>query len=39
MASGIDLDTLARVRRVRDMMDRGYAQPLDVESLARAVHL
>lgn len=39
MNSGTDLDTLARVRRVRDMMDRDYAQPLDVESLARAVHL
>lgn len=34
-----DLDTLARVRRVRDRMDRDYAQPLDVESLAKSVHL
>jgi transcriptional regulator GlxA family with amidase domain len=34
-----DLDTLARVRRVRDRMDREYAHPLDVESLARSVHL
>jgi transcriptional regulator GlxA family with amidase domain len=34
-----DLDTLARVRRVRDRMDRDYARPLDVESLARSVHL
>jgi len=35
----VDLDTLVRVRRVRDRMDRAYAQPLDVESLARDVHL
>ena len=34
-----DLDTLVRLRRVRDRMDREYAQPLDVESLARGVHL
>ena len=34
-----DLDTLARLRRVRDRMDRSYAQPLDIESLARDVHL
>ena len=27
------------LRRVRDRMDREYAQPLDVESLARGVHL
>lgn len=30
------LRDLARLRRVRDRMDREYAQPLDVESLARA---
>ena len=30
---------LARLRRVRDRMDREYAQPLDVEALARGVHL
>jgi AraC-like DNA-binding protein len=29
------LDDLARLRRVRDRMDREYAQPLDVEALAR----
>lgn len=29
------LDALARLRRVRDRMDREYAEPLDVESLAR----
>lgn len=39
MTGRVDLDTLARVRRVRDRMDRAYAQPLDVESLARDVHL
>lgn len=38
-ASHQDLETLARVRRVRDRMDHAYAQPLDVESLARSVHL
>ncbi|WP_460716515.1 helix-turn-helix transcriptional regulator [Nocardioides dilutus] len=27
------------LRRVRDRMDREYAQPLDVESLARGVHV
>ncbi|HET8961042.1 helix-turn-helix transcriptional regulator [Nocardioides sp.] len=30
---------LARLRRVRDRIDREYAQPLDVESLARGVHM
>ena len=30
---------LARLRRVRDRIDRDYAQPLDVESLARGVHM
>ncbi len=39
MTSGIDLDTLVRMRRVRDMMDRDYAQPLDLAALARAVHV
>ena len=33
------LRELALLRRVRDRMDREYAQPLDVESLARGVHL
>ncbi|SBT37352.1 helix-turn-helix transcriptional regulator [Micromonospora auratinigra] len=33
------LADLARLRRVRDRIDREYAQPLDVEALARAVHL
>ncbi len=33
------LRDLARLRRVRDRIDREYAQPLDVESLARGAHL
>jgi AraC-like DNA-binding protein len=33
------LRDLARLRRVRDRIDREYAQPLDVEALARAVHM
>jgi AraC-like DNA-binding protein len=31
------LDDLARLRRVRDRIDRDYAEPLDVEALARGV--
>jgi AraC-like DNA-binding protein len=30
---------LARLRRVRDRIDREYAEPLDVEALARGVHM
>lgn len=39
MATGTDtrLADLARLRRVRDRIDREYAQPLDVEALARGV--
>src|SRR5688572_32273834 len=33
------LQDLARLRRVRDRMDREYSQPLDVEALARGVHM
>jgi AraC-like DNA-binding protein len=33
------LSDLARMRRVRDRIDREYAQPLDVEALARGVHM
>ena len=33
------LRDLARLRRVRDRMDREYAQPLDVAALARGVHV
>ena len=32
-------DELILLRRVRDRIDREYAQPLDVEALARGVHL
>jgi AraC-like DNA-binding protein len=32
------LEDLARLRRVRDRIDREYALPLDVEALARGVH-
>jgi AraC-like DNA-binding protein len=33
------LRDLARLRAVRDRIDREYAQPLDVEALARGVHM
>jgi AraC-like DNA-binding protein len=33
------LRDLRLLRRVRDRMDRDYAQPLDVEALARGVHM
>ncbi|MGC1215058.1 MAG: helix-turn-helix transcriptional regulator [Micromonospora sp.] len=33
------LNDLARLRRVRDRIDREYAQPLNVEALARGVHM
>jgi AraC-like DNA-binding protein len=33
------LEDLVRLRRVRDRIDREYAQPLDVESLARGAHM
>jgi AraC-like DNA-binding protein len=32
-------DELARLRRIRDRIDREYAQPLDVEALARGEHI
>ena len=38
-ASAQHLRDLALLRRVRDRIDREYAQPLDVEALARGVHL
>ena len=40
--SGIEeqrLRDLALLRRVRDRIDREYARPLDVEALARGVHM
>jgi AraC-like DNA-binding protein len=33
------LRDLARLRRVRDRIDREYAQPLDVEALGRDAHM
>jgi AraC-like DNA-binding protein len=33
------LRDLALLRRVRDRIDREYARPLDVEALARGVHM
>jgi AraC-like DNA-binding protein len=33
------LSDLTRLRRVRDRIDRDYAQPLDVEALARGVNM
>ncbi|HXU97501.1 MAG TPA: AraC family transcriptional regulator, partial [Jiangellaceae bacterium] len=38
-ASAEHLRGLARLRRVRDRIDREYAQPLDVEALARGVNM
>ncbi len=38
-AAAQDLGTLALLRRVRDRIDREYAQPLDVEALARGAHM
>lgn len=37
--SELHLRDLARLRRVRDRIDREYAQPLDVEALASGVHM
>jgi AraC-like DNA-binding protein len=38
-ATAQNLSDLARLRRVRDRIDRDYAQPLDVEALARGAHM
>jgi AraC-like DNA-binding protein len=38
-AAAQNLSELARLRRVRDRIDREYAQPLDVEALARGVNM
>jgi AraC-like DNA-binding protein len=35
----MSLQDLARLRCVRDRIDREYARPLDVESLARGAHM
>lgn len=32
-------DDLVRLRRARDQVDREYAQPLDVQALARTAHM
>ena len=38
-AAAQHLRDLALLRRVRDRIDREYAQPLDVEELARGAHM
>jgi AraC-like DNA-binding protein len=38
-ATAEHLRELALLRRVRDRIDREYAQPLDVEALARGAHM
>ncbi|WP_420829567.1 helix-turn-helix transcriptional regulator [Nannocystis pusilla] len=38
-AAAPNLQELAKLRRVRDRMDREYARPLDVEALARGVDM
>ena len=35
----MNVQTLVLLRRVRDRIDRDYAQPLDVEALARGVNM
>ncbi|WBB68406.1 helix-turn-helix transcriptional regulator [Micromonospora sp. WMMD812] len=39
LAAAQRLNDLARLRRVRDRMDREYAQPLDGEALARGANM
>jgi AraC-like DNA-binding protein len=34
-----ELADLVHVRRARDLMDRDYAEPLDVPTMARAAHM
>ncbi len=38
-AAAQHLRDLARLRRVRDRIDREYAEPLNVEELARGIHM
>lgn len=38
-SQGHHLRDLAWLRRARDRIDREYAQPLDVEAIARGVHM
>jgi AraC-like DNA-binding protein len=35
----VDRDDLIRLRRARDRIDRDYAEPLDVPTLAREAHM
>ena len=35
----MSMHNLVQMRRVRDRIDREFAQPLDVEALARGVHM
>ncbi len=37
--TALHLRDLARLRRVRDRIDREYAQPLNVEALAQGAHM
>ncbi|MEU3597491.1 helix-turn-helix transcriptional regulator [Streptomyces sp. NPDC006798] len=37
--TSVPLADLVRLRRARDVMDRDYAQPLDVPALARGAHM
>ncbi|MDB5046880.1 MAG: soxS, partial [Deinococcus sp.] len=37
--TALELRDLARLRRVRDRIDREYARPLDVEALALGVNM
>jgi AraC-like DNA-binding protein len=39
MVRPVDRDDLVRLRRARDQMDREYANPLDVEALARTAFM
>lgn len=39
MAGAGDREDLVRLRRARDRMDRDYAQPLDVPTLAAEAHM
>ena len=34
-----DIADLAHLRQARDLMDRAFAQPLDVPAMARAAHM
>jgi AraC-like DNA-binding protein len=39
LPESVHLRDLARLRRVRDRIDRDYAKPLNVDALARGVHM